>query len=123
MQSAEVTTLTKRSMSTLMAERRKRSRGVVRKCQRKTPRWPFPGTVQLWTHDGERERLIFATSLNLSSQGIGLRCEEPLECGDEMIIAVHEPEISFQGRAVVRHCRETDDGWYHIGLQFIYDAA
>ncbi len=124
MQDTEVTMLTKKSMTSLMNERRKRfAARNPRNCKREVQRWPFPGTVQIWTQDDGLDQLIFATSLNLSSQGIGLRCEEAFPCGCELVIAVHEPEISFQGRAVVRHCSETEDGWYHIGMQFIYDAA
>jgi hypothetical protein len=89
--------------------------------RRKVLRWPFPGTVELWIPqpDGS-ERYTLATSLNLSLQGVGIRCDEPLSPCLELGIAIHEPEASFHGHAVVRHCMEIEDD-YLIGLQFLFD--
>jgi hypothetical protein len=60
--------------------------------------------------------------LNLSLGGVGLRCDEPLSPGLELAIAVHEPEVSLHGRAVVRHCTGMR-GDYLIGVEFLYDRA
>jgi len=85
------------------------------------PRWPFPGTVELWIPQADGTELYtLATSMNLSLQGIGIRCEEPLAPGLELGIAVHEPEVSFHGHAIVRHCTEIQDD-YLVGLQFIFE--
>lgn len=122
MQTAEVTVLTERALAKLLTERQEVRSKHSRKCRRQTVRWPFPGTVQLWVPDDEvGEALILATSLDLSVKGLAVRCEEPLEVGIEVTLAVHEPEVSFQGRAVVRHCTENDDGLYCIGMAFIFD--
>jgi hypothetical protein len=37
----------------------------------------------------------------------------------ELAIAIHEPEVSFHGRAAVRHCTEVEDGYY-VGMQFLF---
>ena len=89
--------------------------------RRRMPRWPFPGTVELWIPQSDGiERYTLATSLNLSLQGVGIRCDEPLSPGLELSIAIHEPEASFHGHAMVRHCTEIEDD-YLIGLQFLFD--
>jgi len=122
MQTAEVTVLTERALAKLLADRQGAHANHSRKCRRKAVRWPFPGTVQLWIPDDEfGESLILATSLNLSVEGLAIRCQDPMEPGTEVTLAVHEPEVSFQGRAVVRHCTENDDGLYCIGMSFIFD--
>jgi len=122
MQTAEVTVLTERALAKLLADRQGVPAKHTRKCRRQTLRWPFPGTVQLWLPDDVYgESLILATSLNLSIEGLAVRCEEPLEPGTEVTLAVHEPEVSFQGRAVVRHCTENDDGLHCIGMAFLFD--
>ena len=66
------------------------------------------------------ERYALATSINLSVDGIGVRADEELRSGLQLAIAIHEPEMSFHGRAVVRHCAETDTGSYIVGLEFVY---
>jgi hypothetical protein len=90
--------------------------------RRSAPRWPFPSTVELWLPE-ERgvERYLLATSINLSTTGIGLKVDEELPKGLELGIAIHEPEMSFHGRAVVRHCAETERGYWIAGLEFLFD--
>ena len=81
--------------------------------RRRAQRWPFPGTVELWIPDEDGvEQHTLATSLNLSVHGIGLRTDDT-----ELAIAIHEPEVSFHGRAIVRHCTELEEGYY-VGMQF-----
>lgn len=121
-ETAEVTVLTEDALRKLLADRQGVSATGPKKCRRKAVRWPFPGTVQLWVNDDAfGERLLLATSLNLSVQGIAVRCDEEVEVGTELTLAVHEPEISFQGRAVVRHCAQNDDEIYCIGLAFLFE--
>lgn len=118
---SEVTLLTEESLEALLAERRGVSVTKSKQCRREVVRWPFPGTVQLWLHDDEfDERLVLARSLNLSVKGLAIRCEEPLEPGTVVTLAVHEPEVSFQGKAVVKHCTQNDDDVYCIGLAFVF---
>ncbi len=89
--------------------------------RRETPRWPFPATVQLWVTDEDGiEQHVLATGLNMSRGGIGVLCDEPLPVGLTLPIAVHQPEMSFHGRGTIRHCTETDVGYY-LGLKFVFE--
>ncbi len=118
---SEVTLLTEESLGALLAERRGLCVTKSKQCRREVVRWPFPGTVQLWlSDDQDGEKLILARSLNLSVKGLAIRCEEPLEPGTTVTVAVHEPEVSFQGEAVVKHCTQNDDGIYCVGLAFVF---
>jgi hypothetical protein len=129
MDTTEICRLTRDALEALLAERsaskpqdrRSGKRGAPR---RGTPRWPFPGTVELWIPDAAgRQWHSLATSINLSESGLGLRCDEPLEAGTELEVAIHEPEVSFHGRAVVRHCSPGPEDTYVVGLQFLFDDA
>jgi hypothetical protein len=92
--------------------------------RRRAIRWPFPGTVELWiSEENGGERYTLATSQNLGRHGIGLCCDEDLPIGTSLQIAIHEPEMSFHGRAVVRHSTPADDGSFVLGLQFLFDPA
>ncbi len=122
MKTAEVVPLTEKAVGRLLRSREaaRPSKGAPGK--RRTPRWPFPGVVELWLPDesGVLQHSL-ATSVNLSLHGIGIRCDEPLEPGIELELAFHEPEISFHGRAVVRHATQMESD-HLIGLQFIFDG-
>lgn len=88
--------------------------------RRQMPRWPFSGQVEMWLPDGDGgESLLLASCENLSAGGVGVRCDEPMALGLEIPIAVHQPEASFHGRAVVRHCTNLREGFY-VGLEFIF---
>lgn len=116
----EIKPLTKKGISTLLKKRQERADGKG-KCRREVSRWPFPGTVELWVMgESGMENYKLATCENLSLQGAGIRSDEELAIGLEMGIAIHEPEVSFHGRAVVRHCTETDNGFYTVGLEFLF---
>ncbi len=116
----DISPLTEAAIGELLRSRQVEEPAVGPDGRRRATRWPFPGTVELWIPDEngvEWHRL--ATSLNMSMDGTGIRCDESLPIGLEIAIALHEPEISFHGRAVVRHC--TDIGGEHlIGLQFLF---
>jgi hypothetical protein len=86
-------------------------------CRRTLVRWPFPGTVQLWLPEEHGEEQVFGTCLNLSHQGLGILCDDPLPVGTSLTLAIHQPEMSFQGQGVVRHCTEIEAG-YFVGVQF-----
>ena len=121
METLEICRLTEEAVAKVLADRGPHVSQTKPQGRRRTPRWPFPGTVELWIPEADdRERYTLATSLNLSPRGMGIRCEEPLPPGLELAIAIHEPEMSLCGRAVVRHCTEIE-GDYLIGLQFIFD--
>lgn len=119
----EIMPLTAENIARLLAARAPKLPAPTRiHTRRLSPRWPFPGTVELWLTTPDRgERYELATSVNLSESGMGVHFEERLEPGTEVGIAIHEPEASFHGRAVVRHCAEIQDGTHLIGLQFKFD--
>ncbi len=122
MNSAEICPLTEEAVADLLASRDTRRHGRTGD-RRKSPRWPFPGTAELWVPDEcGREFYTLATSLNLSIHGVGLRCDDPLPEGLEMGIALHEPEMSLHGRVRVRHCTEVE-GEFLLGVEFIRDEA
>lgn len=117
----ELRPLTQKVVTRLLAGRNAYEPDGASKRRRKVARWPFPGQVQLWLPDKHGiEQLSFARCLNLSLHGVGMLFDEPLPAGLELGIAIHQPEASLQGRAIVRHCTETDAGYY-IGAQFLFD--
>jgi len=121
METAEICALTEQSVGELLAQRQSWTSRADAGGRRRMMRWPFPGTVELWIPDGNGgERYNLATSINLSLDGIGIRADEELRPGLQLAIAIHEPEMSFHGQARVRHCTETDEGSYILGLQFLY---
>lgn len=123
METTEICPLTREAVTKLFADRHAQADEKVERQRRKAPRWPFPGTAELWVPgEGDIEHYTLATSLNLSLDGAGIRCDEPLPLNLELAVAFHEPEVSFHGRAVVRHCTRMGDE-YLIGLQFLFDAA
>jgi hypothetical protein len=123
MEATEICRLTEEAVARVLSGRGVTAPRRGKKGRRLVPRWPFPGTVELWIPDGEgAERYELATSLNLSLNGMGIRCDEPLPAGLELAVAIHEPEVSFHGRALVRHCTEVDDEFL-IGLEFLFDEA
>ena len=122
MDATEITPLTEEAIAELLIGRCVRSDDAENARRRETPRWPFPGTVELWlpAENGTEEHHL-ATCVNLSLGGLGLLYEDELPVGLELALAIHQPEVSFHGRGVVRHCTETEAGFY-LGLQFLYDT-
>ena len=121
METAEICKLTQAAVARLLEDRA--GLKLSSREKRRTPRWPFPGTVELWIPDEDgTERYTLATSLDLSINGAGIRADEPLEPGLELPVAFHEPEVSFHGRAIVRHCTRVEED-YVIGLQFVFDKT
>ena len=119
---AEICPLTLDSVAQLLSQRQHEAQEPDHNRKRRTPRWAFPCTVELWLPaESSGERHTLATSINLSTHGIGIRCDEPLEIGLEIGIAVHEPEVSFHGRAQIRHCTDTGRGFFIAGLEFVFD--
>ena len=121
MKTVDVLPLTEKGVSKLLRSREAARPGKGPTGKRRSPRWPFPGVVELWlpNEEGVLEHSL-ATSINLSLHGIGIRCDEPLEPGVEVELAFHEPEVSFHGRAVVRHITQLESDCI-VGLQFIFD--
>jgi hypothetical protein len=120
METTEILPLTEEAVAGLLSDRNARLPDTKGKARRMVTRWPFPGTVELWIPDADGiERYSLATSLNLSLGGVGIRCDEDLQVGLELALAVHEPEVSFHGRGVVRHCTDMG-GEFLVGLQFVF---
>ena len=89
-------------------------------CGRREERWPFAGTVEVWLPDecyGERH--LLATLHNLSPNGLAMRTRRPVPTGTRLSIALHQPELSCYGHAVVRHCTRAQVG-YLVGVEFEY---
>ncbi len=123
MDATEICPLTREAVAEVLSAQVRDETPSPETGQRKTPRWPFPGTVQMWlTDEHGDEQHLFATCLNLSLNGLGMLCEEPLSPGQELPIAIHQPLASLQGRAIVRHCTANDAGYY-IGMEFIFEDA
>ncbi len=124
MHTAEICALTKKSVGDLLTKRQTWASRAEAGGRRHNMRWPFPGTVELWVPDKNAgEHYALATSINLSMDGIGIHADEELRPGLQLAVAIHEEEMSFHGHARVRHCAETDNGAYFIGLQFLYDKS
>ncbi len=123
METTEICPLTEDAVAELLARRAGGQRTVKAKGKRKVSRWPFPATAELWVpEENGIAHHALGTTLNLSFHGVGIRCEEPLTVGLELAIAIHEPEMSFHGRGVVRHCTAIEED-YLVGLEFLFDKA
>jgi len=88
---------------------------------RREERWPFPGTVEVWLPEhcyGERHML--ATLHNLSLHGLAMRSRRPVSAETKISLAIHQPELSCYGHAVIRHCTQTPAG-YLVGMEFIFE--
>jgi hypothetical protein len=91
--------------------------------KRAAARWPFPGAVEIWVPDeGGIERHVLGACHNLTDCGVGVRCDEPIETGATLSIAIHQPELSLHGQAMVRHCTMRGQG-YLVGFEFVFQAG
>jgi hypothetical protein len=89
---------------------------------RRDERWPFPGTVELWLpEECYGERHVLATLHNLSLHGLGMRTRRPIPVETKLSIALHQPELSCYGHAIVRHCTQAHVG-YLVGCEFIFPS-
>lgn len=88
--------------------------------QRREQRWPFPGTVEVWLPEGcYGDRHLLATLHNLSTHGLAMRTRRPLSGDTRISLAVHQPDLSCYGHAIVRHCTRAHVG-YLVGVEFIF---
>jgi len=115
----EIVPLTEEAIHALLESRR----GVARAGElgrRTSQRWAFPSAVEIWLPtEGGGQRHILGVCHDLTAHGVGVRCEEPLPVGSMLPIAVHQPEASFHGRALVRHCTVRGSGFL-VGFEFIF---
>ncbi len=92
------------------AERRTRER-------RDEKRWPFPGTVQLWVLDRNGDEIeTYATCQNLNEAGLGLLSERPFPVGLMLPLAIHQPDATYHGKGIIRHCTPSNGG-YFVGVE------
>jgi len=121
MQTEEIVKLTQKNIKRLLKAGRQGepdiSPGIEK---RKHPRWEFPGMVEYCPIDSDGSQNWFGICRNLSLSGLGMICEDPLESGTELEIAIHQPEASMVGNATVRHCIETPRG-YFVGVEFNFE--
>jgi hypothetical protein len=91
--------------------------------QRREDRWTFAGAVEMWLPDDcYGERHVLATLHNLSRHGLAMRTRRPVPVDTKVSIAVHQPEMSCYGHALVRHCTQAHVG-YLVGVEFIFQAV
>ncbi|MCK4660152.1 MAG: PilZ domain-containing protein [Phycisphaerae bacterium] len=115
----EIILLTADSVAALVAAHRSCEETETGK--RRMPRWPFPGTTQLWLTDAAGvEKLVFATCCNISADGLGLRTDDSLPVGTTVPIAIHLPQATYHGKAAVRHCTASANG-YFVGMEFSFE--
>lgn len=89
--------------------------------QRREERWPFPGTVEVWLPDhcyGDRH--LLATLHNLSLSGLAMRTRRVVPTDTRISLAIHQPEMSCYGDALVRHCTRAPVG-YLVGVEFLFN--
>lgn len=123
MDAMEIYRLTEKAIDRLLSEQEQDRDTATAACRRRTKRWPFPGTVEMWLPDENGvEQIALGSCVNLSREGLAMLYEEALPLGLEMAMAVHQPEASLHGRAVVRHCSAKDAGYY-IGIEFLFDKS
>lgn len=121
LETLEILPLTRASIASFLEGRELFTPDDHAAARRRVPRWPFPGTVELWIPDGDGgERYELASCMNLSVDGLGFLADEKLPLGMQLGIAFHQPEVSFHGRAVVRHVASHEKGFF-LGVQFLFD--
>ena len=122
MDAERIVKLTPEAIRELLDARSIKSHSKQPPGKRSAERWPFPGTVEVWLPDecyGERH--VLATLHNLSSFGLAMRTRRPIPTHTRVSLAVHQPELSCYGHAIVRHCTRAPVG-YLIGVEFHYES-
>jgi hypothetical protein len=116
MNTEELTHLTRQAVRNLLQARHDEHADVKGE-RRHTTRWPFPGTIEIHALGAPEQDQTFATCRNLSETGLGMSCDQFFDPESILEIAVHLPEATFLGRAVVRYCMKTPRG-YMTGIEF-----
>jgi hypothetical protein len=107
-------------LSELLEKRQVNTIAKVPSQRRSEERWPFPGTVEVWLPDqcyGERH--LLATLHNLSQSGLAMRTRRVVPTDTRISLAIHQPEMSCYGDALVRHCTRAPVG-YLVGVEFLF---
>jgi hypothetical protein len=120
MDAEKIVKLTPGVISELLDARRVNAHSKHPPGKRREERWPFPGTVEVWLPDecyGERH--LLATLHNLSAIGLAMRTRRPIPTETQIALALHQPELTCYGHAMVRHCTRASVG-YLVGVEFHY---
>ncbi len=112
--------LTEQAVTQLLENRYGYTDKEVGDSRRRKPRWPFPGTIEVWVPVDDGEEHLLGRGVNLSPNGVGAILDVALKPMQSVPIAIHEPEATLYGRAEVRHCAPHEEG-YFVGLQFVFD--
>ena len=118
MEAEQITRITPESVRAMLDDRAPCAETRSARGNRQSERWPFAGTVEVWLPDecyGERH--VLATLHNLSYHGLAMRSRRPIPTNSRISLAVHQPERSCYGEAIVRHCTRAAAG-YLIGVEF-----
>jgi hypothetical protein len=84
---------------------------------RRHTRHPIDGMIRiLWEDSDGRERVSYATIVNVSANGAKLRLDEKIPV--RSYIACNDVLLGIVGRASVRYCNFSK-GKYEIGLEFV----
>ena len=115
----EFVPLNRKTIARLIANRQAADTGHGGRRRRRLERWPFPGQLQLWIRNTAGEEMqVFGTCHNMNEHGIGVNCDCYVEPGMRVPIAVHQPEATYHGEGVVRHCTPSGRS-YFVGIEFI----
>ena len=110
--------LTKSAIRSLLESRHSRRESADGPDKRRLPRWALPGQVEIWVPEQDGSEVHNVGDIReLNEIGVGVQCGLKIEPGQVIFIAIHQPEASFHGKAIVRHCTPHSTG-YHVGLEF-----
>jgi hypothetical protein len=120
MKTEEILKLTSRNISRFLQQQKGLQDPFEGREQRRAPRWPFPGTVEICPVDSDGGVQWLGTLQNVSETGLGMSCEQYLKPDMVIDLAFHMPEASFYGKAIVRYCREIREQ-FMAGVEFLFD--
>jgi hypothetical protein len=84
---------------------------------RRKPRQSVQERVRLhWKDRNGQLKSTMAEALDVSSSGISLKVDKPIECATLVNMECHALRIA--GIASVRHCRRSSVNHYTVGLEF-----
>jgi hypothetical protein len=89
--------------------------------RRRSPRWPFPGQVEVRPTDELHIQPSFFDCRDLSESGMGMCGDVYYPVGSIVELSIHVPEVTLYGRGVVRYCMRTSQG-HMMGVEFLFDA-
>ncbi len=116
----EIVKLTRETIADLLAAQSAPEQDFEGDERRQSERWPFPGTVEIRIANGQAQEPSFATCRDVSSGGMGMKCDCHFETDTPLEISVHLPEASFYGKAIVRYCAEAGPH-YILGVEFDFE--